>query len=215
MKNYSAKTKIFKTTGILLKFVLHKKWNLVEWIPLILDRKRKCAMKMILVCKMYSLGLQIGALPKFQIFLTKLQSTKFHACAIKDAISPVQLFTFTNIHFSRLPLWVGCFIYFKFTLLSSIVYQLLIKETNWLINKGMCVLLFDVSKHLLLRKTDIFKTCQNSKFLGKKIWRNALALKSKKVQSRFQKTFILTLSSAVFRQQNQVSDLFKIVSFGR
>ena len=72
----------------------------------------------------------------------------------------------------------------------------------------MCVLLFDVSKHLLLRKTDILKTCQNSKFLGKKIWRNALALKSKKVQSRFWKTFILTLSSAVFRLQNQVSDFF-------
>ena len=72
----------------------------------------------------------------------------------------------------------------------------------------MCVLLFDVSKHLLLRKTDIFKTCQNSKFLRKKIWRNALALKSKKVQSRFWKTFILTLSSAVFRLQNQVSDFF-------
>ena len=119
MKNYSAKTKIFKTTGILLKFVLHKKWNLVEWIPLILDRKRKCAMEMILVCKMYSMGLQIGALPRFQMFLTKLQSTKFHACAIKDTINPIQLFAFTNIiHFSRLPLWVGCFIYFKFTLLS-------------------------------------------------------------------------------------------------
>ena len=164
LKRYSAKTKIFKTTGILLKFVLHKKWNLVEWIPLILDRKRKCAMEMILVCKMYSLGLQIAALPKFKIFLTKLQSTKFHACAIKDTINPVQLFTFTNIiHFSRLPLWVGCFIYFKFTLLSSIVYQSLIKETNWLINKGMCVLLFDVLKHLQLRKTDVLKTCRKKK----------------------------------------------------
>ena len=204
MKRYSAKTKIFKTTGILLKFVLHKKWNLVEWIPLILDRKRKCAMEMILVCKMYSLGLQIGALPKFQIFLTKLQSTKFHACAIKDAISPVQLFTFTNIHFSRLPLWVGCFIYFKFTLLSSIVYQLLIKETNWLINKGMCVLLFDVLKHLQLRKTDVLKTCRK-----KKIWRNARALKSKKEQGIFRKRFILALlSSAVFPLQNCVSDFF-------
>ena len=44
-----------------------------------------------------------------------------------------------------------------------------IKETNWLINKGMCVLLFDVFKHLLLRKMDVLKTCCKSKFLGKKI----------------------------------------------
>ena len=32
----------------------------------------------------------------------------------------------------------------------------------------MCVLLFDVFKHLLLRKTDVFKTCRKSKFLEKK-----------------------------------------------
>ena len=67
----------------------------------------------------------------------------------------------------------------------------------------MCVLLFDVFKHLLLRKTDILKTLR--KFLGKKIWRNALALKSKKVQGIFSKRFILTLlSSAVFRLQNDI-----------
>ena len=46
----------------------------------------------------------------------------------------------------------------------------------------MCVLLFDVFKHILLRKTDVLKTCQKSTFFGKKICRNALALKSKKVQ---------------------------------
>ena len=73
----------------------------------------------------------------------------------------------------------------------------------------MCVLLFDVFKHLLLRKTDVLKTCPKSKFLGKKIWRNALALKSKKVQGIFGETFILALlSSAVFRLQNRVSDFF-------
>ena len=44
-----------------------------------------------------------------------------------------------------------------------------VKETNWLINKGMCVLLYDVFKHLQLRKTYVFKTCQKSKFLRKKI----------------------------------------------
>ena len=64
----------------------------------------------------------------------------------------------------------------------------------------MCVLLFDVFKHLLLRKTDAFKTCRKSKFLEMKIWRNALTLKGKKVQSIFGKTFSLALlSSAVFR----------------
>ena len=73
----------------------------------------------------------------------------------------------------------------------------------------MCALLFDDFKHLLLRKTDVLKTCRKSKFLGKKIWRNALALKSKKVQGIFGKTFILALlSSAVFRLQNRVSDFF-------
>ena len=71
----------------------------------------------------------------------------------------------------------------------------------------MCILLFDVFKHLLSRKTEVLKTCQKSKFLRKKIWRNALALKSKKVQGIFGKTFILALlSSAVFRLENRVSD---------
>ena len=45
---------------------------------------------------------------------------------IKDTKSPLQLFNFTNvIRRSRLPLWIGYFIYFKFTRVSSIVYQLL------------------------------------------------------------------------------------------
>ena len=37
-----------------------------------------------------------------------------------------------------------------------------------------------------LRKTDILKTCRKSKFLGKKIWRNALALKSKEIKGFYQ-----------------------------
>ena len=50
---------------------------------------------------------------------------------------------------------------------------------------------------------------QNFDFLGKKIWRNKLALKSIKVQGIFGETFILALSSlAVFRLQNRVSDFF-------
>ena len=73
----------------------------------------------------------------------------------------------------------------------------------------MCVLLFDVFKHLLLRKTDVLKTCRKSKFLGKKIWRNALVLKTKKVQGIFGKNFILALLSwAVVLLQNGVSDFF-------
>ena len=73
----------------------------------------------------------------------------------------------------------------------------------------MCVLLFDVFKHLLLRKPDVLKTSQKSEFLWKKIWRNALALKSKKVQVIFRYTFILVLLfSAVFGLQNHVTDFF-------
>ena len=73
----------------------------------------------------------------------------------------------------------------------------------------MCVLLFDVLKHLLLRKTDVLKTYRKSRFLGKEIWRNALALKSKQVQGIFGKMFILALLlSAAFRLQKRVSDFF-------
>ena len=43
-----------------------------------------------------------------------------------------------------------------------------IKETNWLINKGMRVLLFDALKHLLLRKTDV-QLVEKVNFSGRKI----------------------------------------------
>ena len=80
----------------------------------------------------------------------------------------------------------------------------------------MYVLLFDVFKHLLLRKTDALKICRKSKFLGKKIQRNALALKSKNIQGIFGKIFILALlSSAAFCIQSHVSDLFQIFLFRR
>ena len=36
----------------------------------------------------------------------------------------------------------------------------------------MCVLLFDVFKYILLRKTGVLKTCRKNKFLGKKISKN-------------------------------------------
>ena len=73
----------------------------------------------------------------------------------------------------------------------------------------MCVLSFDVFKHLLMRKTDFLEASRKSKFLGKTIWRNAQALKRKKVQCIFGKRFILALlSSALFCLQNPVSDFF-------
>ena len=55
---------------------------------------------------------------------------------IKDTINPSQLFVFTNvIRFSRLPLRVGCFIYFKFTRefnsLSITTSLVQFQETNW------------------------------------------------------------------------------------
>ena len=68
----------------------------------------------------------------------------------------------------------------------------------------MCVLLFVVFKHLLLRKTGVLKTCGKNKFLGRKIWRNALALKNEKIQGIFGKALILALlSSAAFPSTKQ------------
>ena len=70
-------------------------------------------------------------------------------------------------------------------------------------------------KHLLLRKTDVFKSCWKIKFLGKKTCRNVLVLKRKKVEGIFGETFILALfSSAVFRRQNRVSDFFNLFCSG-
>ena len=69
----------------------------------------------------------------------------------------------------------------------------------------MRLLLFDVFKHLLLRKTDFSKLVRKvncSENLKKRT-----SLKSEKVKCIFRKTFILALlSSAVFCQQNHVSD---------
>ena len=64
-------------------------------------------------------------------------------------------------------------------------------------------------KQLLLRKTDVLKTCQKNIFLGRKIRINAAALKAKKVQDILGETFILALlSSAAFRLRNNVSNFF-------
>ena len=43
---------------------------------------------------------------------------------VKDTINTLQLLLFTDIiRGSKLPLWVGYFIYLKFTCVSSIIYQ--------------------------------------------------------------------------------------------
>ena len=73
----------------------------------------------------------------------------------------------------------------------------------------MHVLLSDVFKQFYLRKTNFLETYQKSKFLEKKILRNALDLKSKKVHGIFGKSFLLALLfSAVFHLQNRLSDFF-------
>ena len=69
----------------------------------------------------------------------------------------------------------------------------------------MCDLLFDIFKHLLLRKTEVLKTCQKSKFLGKKIRGNARVLKSKMVQ--------VYLGKLLFSHYHlQLSFVYKIMS---
>ena len=66
-------------------------------------------------------------------------------------------------------------------------------------------------KHLLLTETDVLKTCRKDKLLGKKIWKNALALKGKTGQGIFEETFVLALlSSTVFPLQNRVSEFLNL-----
>ena len=68
-------------------------------------------------------------------------------------------------------------------------------------------------RNLLLRKTDVLKTCCKSKFLGKKIWRNALALKNKKVQGIFRETFVLALLSLAVAAYKILSQLSFILYY--
>ena len=107
-----------------------------------------------------------------------------------------------------------------------------IKNVNRFLSKGVCVLLFDIFNEcsLVQLKKQIGwhgKECptftikknwysEKFDFFRKKICRNALALKSKKVQGIVRETFILVLlSSSVFCLQNSVSYLFKTVLRGR
>ena len=83
---------------------------------------------------------------------------------------------------------------------------------NYLINKGMCVLLFDVT--FTIEKNWCSQNF-SEKWISQKE-RNALALKSKKVQHIIGETFILVLlSSAVFCLHDPVLNFFYIVFFGR
>ena len=131
----------------------------------------------------------------------------------KDMINPLQLFILLmsygvlGYHFEQVILSI--------LNLNMLVQQFIICYIFISIKETNMALLFDVFKHLQLRKTDVLKTFRKSKFFGEKIQGNALALKNKKVQGIFGKTFILTLSSAVFYLQNRVSDFFSIVLFGR
>ena len=77
-------------------------------------------------------------------------------------------------------------------------YSTSVKEINRLIWKGMSNIYYWEKP-----------TFSNFGFLGEKIGRNALTLKSKKVQGIFRGTFILALSSSAdFCLQNGVSDFF-------
>ena len=58
-------------------------------------------------------------------------------------------------------------------------------------------------------KMTFSKLVEKVKFLGKKSWRNSLALKSKKVQGiSAEKSILALFSSAAFRLQNRISDFF-------
>ena len=66
-----------------------------------------------------------------------------------------------------------------------------------------------------MTKNDVLKTFRKGKQFGKKIRRNALALKRKKIQGMFAETFILALlSSAVFRLQDHVSGYLNLFCSG-
>ena len=65
-------------------------------------------------------------------------------------------------------------------------------------------------KHLLLRKTDVLKTCRESKFLEKKIGKNALALKSKKVQDIFEEHLFWHYYQSSLSNEVNFRDIMKV-----
>ena len=62
-------------------------------------------------------------------------------------------------------------------------------------------------KPLLLRNNDVLKTFRKKKLLGKKIWRNAPALKSKKVQGIFRDKFFWHYCLQLFFAYKTVSQI--------
>ena len=91
------------------------------------------------------------------------------------------LFVLTFRSCSKTSWWVGYFIHFKCTRVFFYLMFLMISYY------GQECQTFTIEQNW---------RSQNFNFLGKKIWRNALALKSKKVQGIFGETFILGLSSS-------------------
>ena len=72
----------------------------------------------------------------------------------------------------------------------------------------MCVLLFDVFKHLLSRKADVLKTCQKIKFLRMNLKKCTNFEEQKGARYIRENVYLALLSSAVFCLQNRVSDFF-------
>ena len=79
----------------------------------------------------------------------------------------------------------------------------------------MCVLLFEVFKHLLLRKTNILKTCRKSKFLAKENMKKCTSLEEQNGRRYIQENLYLALlSSAVFVYKTASQISFKLLCLG-
>ena len=119
----------------------------------------------------------------------------------------------TAVLFLLLLLFLFCFVFFIASLMSSfsiavpLLQQLSIKLA---ISLKYNRLIFFLEHNLYgFPQSDLVVQNLNLVFLCKKIWRNALALKSTKVQGTFREKFILTLSSSVvFHLQNHVPNFF-------
>ena len=121
------------------------------------------------LCSMANFGLLSRKQP-----LTRYSHTRYY---FKDTINLLQLFiiflpmlyvVLDYYHFEQV-------ILSKFTPVTQVDSYInpyiicSIKETNWLRNKGMCIFLFDVFEHLLLRKTSITKHVGKVNFLERKL----------------------------------------------
>ena len=82
---------------------------------------------------------------------------------LKDTRNSLPQFIFTNVirfldyHFQQVILSILNLHMLVQQFINRYIFSS-IKEINWLIGKGMCILV-NVFKHLLLRKTDLLKSC--------------------------------------------------------